>query len=66
MIGPGVDERLHCFTMEILYAYHNIAVTAAFIHINGHTMMVFRAPYYPFDGPIEYAFNTLQTLLRVN
>ena len=27
---------------------------------------MFRAPYYPVDGPIEYVFNTIQDMLRVN
>lgn len=31
----------------------------------GHRI-VFRAPYYPVDGPIEYVFNTVQCLLRIN
>ena len=31
----------------------------------GHRIM-FRAPYYPVDGPIEYVFNTIQDMLRVN
>jgi hypothetical protein len=26
---------------------------------------VFRAPYYPIDGPIEYVFNTIQGVLRI-
>lgn len=31
----------------------------------GHRL-VFRAPYYPVDGPIEYVFNTIQGTLRIN
>ena len=31
----------------------------------GHRI-VFRAPYYPVDGPIEYVFNTLQCFLRIH
>ena len=30
----------------------------------GHRL-VFRAPYYPVDGPIEYVFNTIQGVLRI-
>jgi len=29
------------------------------IYAAGHRL-VLRAPYHPFDGPIEYIFNTLQ------
>ena len=28
--------------------------------------IVFRAPYYPVDGPKEYVFNTLQCSLRIH
>ena len=31
----------------------------------GHRL-VFRAPYYPIDGPIEYVFNTIQGTLCIN
>jgi hypothetical protein len=31
----------------------------------GHRI-VFRAPYYPIDGPIEFVFNTIQTYLAIN
>ena len=34
-------------------------IVAAMINIHGH-QIVFRAPYYPVDGPIEYVFNTVQ------
>jgi hypothetical protein len=32
------------------------------IHAAGHRM-IFRAPYYPVDSPIEHYFNTLQIAL---
>ena len=50
--------------MDNLNSHHNRAV-AALINEAGHRL-VFRAPYYPVDGPIEYIFNTLQCILRVN
>jgi hypothetical protein len=30
----------------------------------GHRI-VFRAPYYPIDGPIKFVFNTIQTYLAI-
>ena len=63
-IGHATPERRYCFTMDNLAAHKNAAV-AALIHGHGHRL-VFRAPYYPMDGPIEYVFNTLQGLLRSN
>jgi hypothetical protein len=27
--------------------------------------LAFRAPYYPVDGPIEFVFNTIQGMLRL-
>ena len=63
-IGHGTPQRRYCFTMDNLSAHKNQAV-AALIHGHGHRL-VFRAPYYPMDGPIEYIFNTLQGLLRSN
>lgn len=38
---------------------------ATIIFLAGHRI-VFRAPYYPIDGPIEYVFNTIQGMLRIN
>ena len=63
-IGQGTPQRRYCFLMDNLAAHHNAAV-AALIHGNGHRL-VFRAPYYAVDSPIEYVFNTLQGLLRNN
>ena len=48
--------------MDNLNAHRNIAVIAL-IHLFGHGV-VFRAPYWPVDGPIEFIFNTIQTLIR--
>ena len=37
---------------------------AALIHMAGHRL-VFRAPYYPIAGPIEYVFNTIQCIPKL-
>ena len=63
-IGPGTPQRRRCFTMDNLTSHHNRQI-AAMIHAAGHRL-VFRAPYYAVDGPIEYVFNTLQVYLRIN
>ena len=63
-IGPGTPERRYCFTMDNLNTHHNPAVRAL-IYGWGHRL-AFRAPYYAVDGPIEYTFNTIQTLVRSN
>jgi hypothetical protein len=34
------------------------------IHARRHRV-VFHAPYWPCDGPIEYVFNTIQTYLQM-
>ena len=38
---------------------------AAIIYAAGHRL-AFRAPSYPIDGPIEFVFNTVQGMLRIN
>ena len=38
---------------------------AAIMYAAGHRL-AFRAPYYPVDGPIEFVFNTIQGMLRIN
>ena len=40
-----------------LTSHVNLVITQI-IHAAGHRI-IFRAPYYPVDGPIEYSFNTL-------
>lgn len=62
-IGPGTDDRRRCFTMDNLNAHTSPTVWALIVG-SGHRL-VFRAPYYPVDGPIEYVFNTLQNILCV-
>ena len=44
-------------------SHHNVQMVAL-IYVAGH-MIVFRGPYYPVDGPIEYVFNTIQGILRI-
>ena len=61
-IGPATEENFYVFTMDNLNSHTNVGVVAL-IHAYGHGV-VFRAPYYAVDGPIEYVFNTLQALLR--
>ena len=63
-IGPGSSCRRYCFIMDNLSSHHDIQM-ALLIFVAGHRL-VFRAPYYPIDGPIEYVFNTIQGTLRIN
>ena len=60
-IGPGNEERRRCFTMDNLNSHTSPTVYALIVG-SGHRLL-FRAPDYPVDGPIEYVFNTLQNLL---
>jgi transposase len=57
-IGPGTPERRRCFLMDNLIT-HRHPIIAQMIMAAGHRI-VYRAPYYPVDGPIEYVFNTIQ------
>ena len=63
-IGPGSNEQRFCFIMDNLSSHHNVQMSLL-IFMAGHRL-VFRAPYYPIDGPIEYVFNTIQGTLRIN
>mmetsp|Transcript_8099 Transcript_8099/g.12699 ORF Transcript_8099/g.12699 Transcript_8099/m.12699 type:complete len:104 (+) Transcript_8099:213-524(+) len=62
-IGPGTPQWRYCFTLDNLSSHHNVQMVAL-IYVAGH-MIVFRGPYYPVDGPIEYVFNTIQGILRI-
>jgi hypothetical protein len=63
-IGPGwLPGNRRCFTMDNLLA-HKHPLVLQLIQQHGHRY-VFRAPYYPVDGPIEYVFNTIEQALRV-
>ncbi|KAL7524042.1 hypothetical protein ACHAXR_001378, partial [Thalassiosira sp. AJA248-18] len=57
---PG---RLFVFTMDNLNSHKNPLILNM-IHNAGHRY-VFRAPYWPVDGAVEYVFNTVQTRLQV-
>ena len=61
-IGHATANHFYVFTMDNLNSHKNEAVIAL-IHLYGHGV-VFRAPYWPVDGPIEFVFNTIQTLVR--
>ena len=61
-IGPATNDSFFVFTMDNLNSHRNHAVIAL-IHLYGHGV-VFHAPYWPVDGPIEFIFNTVQTLIR--
>ena len=61
-IGHAGNGIFYVFTMDNLNSHKNIAVIAL-IHLYGHGV-VFRAPYWAVDAPIEYIFNTIQSLIR--
>ena len=50
-----------CFTMDNLNVHHS-PVLLQMIAGRGHRYL-FRAPYWSVDGPMEYIFNTIDTLL---
>jgi hypothetical protein len=58
---PG---RRFCFTMDNLNSHKN-PIILNMLHNAGH-LYVFRAPYWPTDGAVEYVFNTVQTRLKVH
>jgi hypothetical protein len=57
---PG---RSFVFTMDNLNAHKNPLVTNRILNA-GHRL-VFRAPYWPVDGAVEYVFNAIQSKLRI-
>ena len=61
-IGEATDDNFYVFTMDNLNTHKNAAIIAL-IHLYGHGV-VYRAPYWAVDGPIEFVFNTIQTLTR--
>ena len=61
LLPPGTPGNRKCFIMDNLLAHHN-PLTLNAILAAGHRF-VFRAPYYPVDGPIEYVFNTIEMAL---
>ena len=58
---PG---RTFCFTMDNLNI-HKHPLILDLIEDSGHRV-VFRAPYWSCDGPIEYVFNTIHVKLQMN
>ena len=50
--------------MDNLNSHKNVAVQNIIFYF-GHTV-VYLAPYNARDGPIEYIFNTIQSMLRSN
>ena len=62
-IGQGTPGNRYCFTMDNLDAHTNDAVQALIFNA-GHRI-VFRAPYHPVDGAIEYIFNIIQCALCI-
>lgn len=61
-IGPANGNNFYVFTMDNLNS-HKCAAVQNLIHLYGHGV-VYRAPYWAVDGPIEYVFNTLQSMLK--
>jgi DDE superfamily endonuclease len=62
-IGNGGGGNTHTFICDNLTAHHSPLVRLL-IH-NREYRLVFRAPYHPVDGPIEYFFNHLQQQLTL-
>jgi hypothetical protein len=60
---PRFVGRTFTFTMDNLNSHKN-PIILNMIHTAGH-QFVFRAPYWPTDGAVEYVFNTVQTRLKV-
>ena len=63
-IGPGTNEQRYCFIMDNLSSHHNVQMSL--LVFNAGHRLVFRAPSYHIDGPIEYIFNTIQGSLSIN
>ena len=62
-IGAGGGANTNTFICDNLSAHHNPLIRMLVNH-HDHRLM-FRAPYNPGDGPIEYFFNTLQQQLSL-
>jgi transposase len=56
-------NRSFVFTMDNLSSHKNPLILNAILNA-GHRY-VFRAPYWPVDGAVEYVFNAIQTQLRI-
>lgn len=62
MISPGNNVRRRCFIMDNLASHHSAYIQQVIVNA-GHRLL-FRAPYYPVDGPIEFVFNTIEQSLN--
>ncbi|CAB9525377.1 expressed unknown protein [Seminavis robusta] len=62
-IGVGGGGNTCTFICDNLAAHHSPLI-AYLLNSNGHRL-VFRAPYNPWDGPIEYFFNYIQQQLSL-
>ena len=60
--NPQTARRRFVFTMDNLNV-HKHPLIVNMISGAGHGL-VFRAPYWPVDGAVEYVFNTIQTRLK--
>ena len=61
-LATHFNGRSFLFTMDNLNI-HKHPIILNLIHTSGHRV-VFRAPYWSCDGPIEYVFNKIQTDLQ--
>lgn len=61
-IGPGTPGNRRCFMMDNLNVHHHPIVLMLILNAGHH--FIFRAPYWPKDGPIEYFFNALEGNMR--
>ena len=61
-IPPGNTGRRRVFIMDNLSSHQNVVIRQL-IHSYGHRL-VFRALYYPVDGPIEFVFNCIEQQLK--
>lgn len=57
-IGQGTVAWRRCFIMNNLSSHRGAFIQQLIVNA-GHRLL-FRAPYYPVDRPIEYVFNTIE------
>ncbi len=62
-LGQGVQGNRRVFVMDNLNAHKNARVTTMILAA-GHCY-IFRAPYCAVDGAIEYVFNSIECMLRI-
>ena len=61
--GGAAGTPMHTFVCDNLTSHHSPLISQL-VNQHGHHL-VFRAPYNPWDGPIEYFFNYLQMELSL-